>query len=191
MSEKAPDFPQTRLAFRSWQLDRAAMAVLSLNAPGRNASWLAKAMASPAGNWPYGKPLEASCRDAARKPKDGEEPHGPVPAKDCTCGVYATTDLGVINHYLDRAAPILGVVELGGRIIPAAQGYRARGARVAAILLIDEALTEPHHLLRELAEAYRVPALVPHSADPEDYREVAGMPTVGAEAEAYLRADRR
>ncbi len=185
--EKAPDFPQTRLAFRSWQLDRAAMTVLSLNAPGRNASWLAKAMASPAGNWPYGKPLEATCTYAARKPKDGEEPHGPVPATDCRCGVYATTDLGVINHYLSRLAPILGVVELGGRVIPATQGYRAQYARVAAILLVDEALTEPHHLLRELAEKYRVPAVIPFSVDPESYREVAGLPTVGAEAEAYLR----
>ena len=189
MSEKAPDFPQTRLAFRSWQLDRAAMAVRSLNAPvGSKPSWIAKAMASPAGNWPYGKPLEATCVLSARKPKDGEEPHGPVPATDCTCGVYATTDLEVINGYLGHYAPILGVVELGGRVIPADQGYRAQYARVAAILLIDEALTEPHHLLRELAEAYRVRAVVPHSADPEDYREVAGMPTVGAEAEAYLRA---
>ena len=186
---KAPDFPQTRLALRSWRLDRAAMMVRSLNAPaGSKPSWIAKAMASPAGNWPYAKPLEASCTYAARKPKDGEEEHGPVPAKDCTCGVYATTDLEVINSYLSGGAPILGVVELGGRVIPATQGYRAQYARVAAILLIDEALTEPHHLLRELAEAYRVPALVPHSTDPENYREIAGLPSVGAEAEAYLRA---
>ena len=185
---KVPDFPQTRLALRSWQLDRASMMVRSLNSPaGRKPSWIAKAMANPAGNWPYGKPLEATCTLSARKPKDGEPEHGPVPANDCTCGIYATTDLDVINGYLSRGAPILGVVELGGRIIPATQGYRAQFARVAAILLVDEALTEPHHLLRELAEAYRVRAVIPHSADPEDYREVAGMPTVGAEAEAYLR----
>jgi hypothetical protein len=182
-----PDFPQTRLAFRSWQLDRAAMAVLSLNAPGRNASWLAKAMASPAGNWPYDKLITATCGQPRKKAKDDEEEHGPVPGMECRCGIYATTDLGVINHYLSREAPILGVVELGGRVIPATQGYRAQYARVAAILLVDEALTEPHHLLRELAEAYRVPALVPISVDPENYREVVGLPTVGAEAEAYLR----
>ena len=173
---KAPDYPQTRLALRSWRLDRAAMMVRSLNAPvGSKPSWIAKAMASPAGNWPYGKPLEATCVLSARKPKDGEEPHGPVPATDCTCGVYATTDLEVINGYLGHYAPILGVVELGGRIIPATQGYRARGARVAAILLVDEALTEPWHLLRELAEAYRVPAVVPHSARPEDFRLLTQM----------------
>ena len=185
---KVPDFPQTRLALRSWQFDRPAMAVRSLNAPqGRKASWIAKAMANPAGNWPHGKPLEASCMLAARKPKDGEPEHGPVPAADCTCGIYATTDLDVINGYLTRGAPILGVVELGGRVIPATQGYRAAFARVAAILLVDEALTEPHSVLRELAEAYRVPAVIPHSVTAEDYREVAGMPTLASEAEAYLR----
>lgn len=48
-------------------------------------------------------------------------------------------------------------------------------------------LTEPHGVLRELADAYRVPAVIPHSADPEDYRELAGMTTLAAEAEAWLR----
>ncbi len=188
---KVPDFPQTCLALRSWQFDRASMAVRSLNAPqGRKASWMAKAMASPAGNWPHGEPLAAACALPGRKKgkkDDDEEEHGPVPAKDCSCGIYATTDLDVISGYLSRTAPVLGVVELGGRIIPATQGYRAAFARVAVILLIDEALTEPHSVLRDLAEAYRVPAVVPFSDIPEDYREVAGMPTVSAEAEAYLR----
>jgi hypothetical protein len=32
-----------------------------------------------------------------------------------------------------------------------------------------------------------VPALVPHSALAEDYREVVGLPTVAGEAEAWLR----
>lgn len=191
---KAPDFPQTRLALRSWQIDRAAMAVRSLNAPmGRKANWIAKAMAQPEGNWPRDHPLAATCALGAPKPrrrkKGGEEEpeHGPVPDPRCTCGIYATTDLDVINGYLARSAPVLGIVELGGRLIPASQGYRAAYARVAVILLVDEALTEPHGLLRELADAYRVPAVIPHSADPEDYRELAGLPTLAAEAEAWLR----
>ena len=79
------------------------------------------------------------------------------------------------------------MVELGGRVIPATQGYRAAYARVAVVLLVDEALTEPWPVLRELADAYRVPAVIPHSVDPEDYRELAGMPTLAAEAEAWLR----
>jgi hypothetical protein len=186
---KAPDFAQTRLALRSWQLDRTAMAVRSLNAPmGKRSNWIAKQMAQPAGNWPHDHPLAAACAMPPRRKKDGEEiTHGPVPDPKCTCGIYATTDLDVIGTYLSRWAPVLGVVELGGRLIPASQGYRAAYARVAAILLIDEALTESHGLLRELAAAYRVPALVPHSADPEDYREAAGLPTLATEAEAWLR----
>ncbi len=189
---KAPADPQTRLALRSWQFDRASMAVRSLNAPvARKPSWISTAMASPAGNWPHDHPITATCSLPKRRRKvkddDGEPEHGPVPDPRCSCGIYATTDLEVINGYLSRTAPVLGIVELGGRLIPATQGYRAAYARVAVILLVDEALTEPWGVLRELAAAYRVPALVPHSADPAEYRELAGLPTLAGEAEEWLR----
>jgi hypothetical protein len=185
----------TRLALRAWQFDRASLSVRSLNAPpaGRKASWLAKAMAAPEGNWPHDRALEAACSMppvAVKKKKgedDGEPDHGRIPSPHCSCGIYATTDLDVINGYLHRSSPVLGVVELGGRIIPATQGYRAAYARVAVILLLDEALTEPWPVLRELAAAYRVPAVVPISECPEDYRELAGLPTIGSEAEAWLK----
>ena len=177
---KAPDFPQTRLALRAWQFDRSRLVLRSLNAPGRKAAWLAKAMASPGGEWPYRRVLTAACRS-------GEKHDDPVPGRECSCGIYATTDLDVISSYLSRAAPVLGVVEMGGRVIPATQGYRAAFARVAVILLIDEALTEPHSVLRKLAGAYQVPAVVPHSADPEDYRDLIGAPSLAAEAEEYLK----
>jgi hypothetical protein len=188
-NEATRSFPLTRLALRVWQFDRAAMAVRSLNSPARKAPWTAKAMASPTGAWPHDRPLTATCSAPRRKPKDGDavEDHGPVPGRECSCGIYATTKLEIINTYLSRNATVLGVVELGGRVIPATQGYRAAYARLAAVLLIDEALTEPHRLLRQLAEAYRVPAVVPHSADPEDYRELIGAPSLAAEAEEYLR----
>jgi hypothetical protein len=170
------------------------MQVRSLNAPmGKKANWIAKQFAQPEGNWPCDQPLAGACQalDAPqprRRRKPGaEQEHGPVPSPDCTCGVYATTDLEVINLYLSRDAPVLGIVELGGRLIPASNGYRAAHARVAAILLADGALTEPHDLLRDLAAAYRVPALVPHSTDPEDYRELVGLPTVATEAEQWLQ----
>jgi hypothetical protein len=179
---KAPSFPQTRLALRVWQLDKAGLLLRSLNAPGKKSSWVAKAMSSPAGAWPHRGVLQASCR------MSGDAKHeDPVPGQECTCGVYATTSLDTISGYLSRQAPILGVVEMGGRIIPATNGYRAAYARVAAILLIDEALTEKHALLRKIAAAYRVPAVVPHSSDPEDYRELAGSPSLATEAEEYLR----
>jgi hypothetical protein len=177
---KVPDFPQTRLALRVWQFDRERLVLRSLTAPGRKASWVSKAMASPDGDWPYRGVLTASCRSR-------DKHDDPVPGRECSCGIYATTDLEVISFYVSRAAPVLGVVEMGGRVIPATQGYRAAFARVAVILLIDEALTEPHAVLRKLAAAYRVPAVVPHSADPEDYRELAGTPSLAAEAEEYLR----
>jgi hypothetical protein len=177
-----PDFPQTRLALRCWQFDRDRLTLRSLNAAHKKTSWMAKAMSSPAGDWPQRGLLTASCN------KRGEDKHDDaVPGQDCSCGVYATIDLDVIDGYLSRFAPVLGVVELGGRIIPATNGYRAAYARVAGILLIDEALTEPHSVLRKVAAAYRVPAVVPHSVSPEDYRELTGSPSLAAEAEAYLR----
>ena len=177
----APDFPQTRLALRVWQFDRERLALKSLNTP-RKASWMAKAMAGPEGDWPRRQVLTATC------PLPQKERHDdPVPGQECTCGIYATTDLDVIDSYLSRTAPVLGVVELGGRVIPATQGYRAAFARVAVILLIDEAITEPHAVLRKLAAAYSIPAVVPISADPEDYREIAGTPSLAAEAEEYLK----
>ena len=177
---KVPDFPQTRLALRVWQFDRERLVLRSLNAPGKRAPWVGRAMASPGGDWPCRQVLSASCR-AKDKHDD------PVPGRECSCGIYATTDLDVISGYLNRNSPVLGVVEMGGRVIPATQGYRAAFARVAAILLVDEALTEPHAVLQKLAAAYRVPAVVPHSADPEDYRDLTGTPSLAAEAEDYLR----
>ena len=180
----APDYPQTRLAMRTWQIDKAALTVRSLNAPGgsRKKSWMATAMASPAGSWPHDRPITASCRLGGDKAHDD-----PVPGAECSCGIYATTDLDVISNYLAKWAPVVGIVEMGGRVIPATQGYRAAVARVAVILLIDEALTEPHATLRKLAAAYRVPAVIPHSADPEQYRELASSPSLAIEAEDYLR----
>jgi hypothetical protein len=177
---KVPDFPQTRLALRVWQFDRERLVLRSLNAPGKRTSWVGKAMSSPGGDWPRRRVLTASCR-AKDKHDD------PVPGQECTCGIYATTDLDVISGYLSAGAPVLGVVEMGGRVIPATQGYRAAFARVAVILLLDDALTEPHAVLRNLAGAYRVPAVVPHSADPEDYRGAIGTPSLAAEAEEYLK----
>ena len=99
-----------------------------------------------------------------------------IPDPGCSCGIYATTELEVVNVYLCREAPVLGIVELGGRTIEAAEGYRAQAARVAAILLIDEMFTLPHGTLKKLAESYRVPAFVPHSTEPEDYRAAIHQP---------------
>lgn len=198
ITRKVPDLPQTFLAFRVWRLHRPTHTLLSLNAPGGKSSWVATALASPDGAWPQNgapngrpAPLMAKCTMPPRKPRDGEDeppPHGPVPAKPCTCGIYATTSLDVINGYLRSSSPVLGVVELGGRVIPATNGYRAAIARIAAILLVDESLTVPHPVLAEVASAYQVPALVPVSLAPGDYRSLlAPSVSLADEAEDWLR----
>jgi hypothetical protein len=165
-TEKAPDHAATVLAFRVWRYDGARAALASVNA-GRSAggSWIAQAISHPAGEWPAGELMFARCGR-------GREHEGRVPDPACSCGIYATTELAVANDYLDQTAPVLGLVELGGKTISATQGYRAAAARVAAILLIDEAFTLRHKILKAIAEKYQVPALVPHSTDPEEYRRV-------------------
>lgn len=190
-----PDVPATYLAFRTWTYDRAHQTLGSTTPAGGYTkardkdAWMAGALSAPLGAWPKDDSLVAACNARARFDSDEayNEAHycdrdGKIaaPGEKCTgngghgCGIYATTDLGIINRYLSRTAPVLGVVELGGRVLDCEQGYRAQYASVAAILLIDEVLTKPvsHDLLRKVARAYGVPAVVPHSTLAEDYREV-------------------
>jgi hypothetical protein len=216
-----PDSPQTALAFRTWRLSDSGK-LLSINAPNltgsaggsknqqvRKISWIHRQLADDEGQsgWPIGKPLVAHCGAGLGGTTGGLPPekrpdHGPIPAKKCSCGIYATTNINVIDQYLGNEVimgsvairgPVLGIVELGGRVIPATQGYRAAYARVAAILLIDSAFSLSHAQLRRIAETYQVPALKDHSLDPEDYRaELVVMPpvanpsSVGDEMEAWL-----
>jgi hypothetical protein len=162
---RVPDYVETRLAFRVWRCDRHRDVLCSINAGQypQPKTWVARAMTLPEGEWSPGRLMRACCN------KDHK---GGVPDPDCTCGIYATTDLSIVNSYLTDDAPVVGVVELGGRTIPAAQGYRAEAARVAAVLLVNEMFTLRHDTLRKIAEIYSVPALVPHSLDPDDYREL-------------------
>jgi hypothetical protein len=182
---KVEDFPETRLALRVWRYEPHSLTLRSVNAGGRvsTPSWISAAMASPVGGWPHREPLEAQCA----KGHDHEEGHPVIaPAEECSCGIYATTDLEVVHTYLWPDTPVLGIVELGGKTFEAARGYRAQYATVAAILLIDPRFTAPHDMLRRLAEAYNVPTLVPHSADPEEYRDRLHLP-LADEVERFLR----
>lgn len=182
---RVPDFPQTLLAFRVWRVGQRRLTLYSLNVPQSKAAWVASLLASPGGSWPYDHPLAATC---GRGSQHGED--DPVPAKACRCGIYGARDLDVISRYLDRDAPVIGVVELGGRVVAAEHGYRAALGRVAAILLVDPLLTLDHAALRRLAGAYRVPAIRPHSEIPEDYRtEVTATSALAAEAEQFLRRE--
>lgn len=201
-----PDSPETSLAFRTWRVSDAGR-LLSINAPSltgkaggsqqpRKISWIHRAMADEGQDgWPIGKPLVAHC--GAGLGADARPDHGEIPAKQCSCGIYATTSMSVINQYLGNEViqgtiairgPVLGVVELGGLVIPATQGYRAAYARVAGIILIDPAFTLSHPQLRVIAERYQVPALDEVSLDPEDYRELLKPQTpISDEAEKFLR----
>lgn len=198
-----PDVPQTALAFRTWRLSEGGR-LLSINAPSltgkaggsvtskpRKVAWIHRAMADEGQDgWPIGGPLVAHCGTsgldgtaAAANPD-----HGKIPAKHCSCGIYATTSMKVVNQYLGNEivqgqfairGPVLGIVELGGRVIPATQGYRAAYARIAAILQIDPAFSLTAPQLRSIAETYRVPLITPHSLNPEDYRKnIAQLPPV-------------
>lgn len=179
---EVPGIPSTLLAFRVWRYDRGRGVLLSVNAgqPVRANTWLLpNAISSPEGEWPKGELMFAECTLQ-------KEHKGGVPDPACRCGIYATTDLGVLNEYLCEEAPVLGVVELGGRVIPATYGYRAQVTRVAAVLLVDAMFTLPHRDLEKIAAAYRVPALVPHSTDPADYRaeiRVGGLPDIDWDTE--------
>lgn len=209
-----PDVPQTALAFRTWRLSDSNR-LLSINAPNltgkaggsqqqgtRKIGWIHRHLADDEGQhgWPIAEPLMAQCGVRGQGAEAIPE-HGKIPSKDCSCGIYATTEIKVINSYLGNEiymgvnirGPVLGIVEMGGRVIPATQGYRARFARVAAILAIPSefSLTRAH--LAQIAELYQVPLLEDISKDPEDYRGLIGnMPAVtdpssiGDELEQWL-----
>ena len=199
-----PDVVQTKLAFRTWRLSEDNR-LLSINGPsltgksgGNNAQNQNKprgfggryhrALADDEGQggWPIAVPLLAHCGVHGVGAEALPE-HGKIPGQNCSCGIYATTSIKVINGYLGNEVylglairgPVLGIVELGGRVVPATQGYRARYARIAGILAIDEVFSLSNAHLRKIAEIYQVPLIVPHSKDPEDYREaISQMPAV-------------
>jgi hypothetical protein len=210
-----PDVPQTALAFRTWRLSESNR-LLSINAPNltgkaggsqqqgtRKIGWIHRHLADDEGQhgWPIGSNLVAQCGVRGAGAEDIPE-HGKIPAKECSCGIYATTELKVINSYLGNEqymgvairGPVLGIVEMGGKVIPATQGYRARFARVAGILAIDEVFSLTHPRLAQIAELYQVPLITPFSVNPEDYREAIGqMPavtdpsSVGDDLEQWLK----
>jgi hypothetical protein len=210
-----PDVPITALAFRTWRLSESNR-LLSINAPQltgkaggsaqqgtKKIGWIHRHLADDEGQhgWPIATPLMAHCGVRGEGAEAIPE-HGKIPSKGCSCGIYATTELKVINSYLGNEVymgvairgPVLGIVEMGGQVIPATQGYRARYARVAGILAIDEVFSLTHAHLNQIAELYQVPLLTPHSTDPEDYREAIGqMPAVtdpssiGDELEEWLK----
>ena len=183
---------QTRFAFRAWRLDRATRTLHSVTIGAQvKPSWITTALTSPEGAWPKDGVLRAECHAGKVHEEHGEDcppdcnKHDPVPGVKCKCGFYAITSLEVFDRekYLMRDKPVFGLVELGGRLIEGEGVYRAKTVKVAVILLIDPSLTVDHATLRRVAEEYRVPALRPHSVNPEAYREQI----MAAEAEEWLK----
>jgi hypothetical protein len=211
-----PDVPQTVLAFRTWRVSEDGNRLLSINAPSltgkaggsndkqvRRVAWIHRAMASDGQEgWPIGGPLVAHCGVQGQNAEKNED-HGNIPSKTCSCGVYATTSIKVINQYLGNEViqgtiairgPVLGIVEMGGRVIPATQGFRAAFARVAGIIEIGAEFSLSGPQLKQIAATYRVPLLKDKSKDPENYRnDIGDMPVVadpssiGDEMEEWLK----
>ena len=208
-----PDVPQTALAFRTWRVGDNNR-LLSINDPSltgkdgantpRKVPWIHRAMASDGQDgWPIGGPLVAVCGIQGPNAEKNED-HGKIPSKKCSCGIYATTSLKVIDHYLGNEVinglslrgPVLGIVEMGGTVIPATKGFRAAFARVAGIIKIGSEFSLSGPQLQQIAAFYKVPLLKDVSANPEDYRaeieeampEVMDPSTIGDEVEEALAA---
>jgi hypothetical protein len=164
---EVPDVAETLLGFRVWRVDPLRLTlhsvVVGAAAKRPRQPSVRLMLAAPEGAWPHDGPLVAKC-EAGKK----GETH-PAPDPDCTCGVYATTSLQVIARYL-KEAPILGLVEGFGTLIPAENGFRAEKVTIACLFAIAPELTVPARKLDQLADRYSVPMVVPHSERVEDYR---------------------
>jgi hypothetical protein len=128
--------------------------------------------------WPWTPVHEARChrqRMAANPrlsfaPLEREHDPDDVPAKDCSCGIYARHD----PHHIVGREPVAGVIEAWGRIEIGRHGFRARYARLVAIAVCPLAngyrpmapwwipATEKDdytcNAARRLSERYQVPA---------------------------------
>ena len=137
-------------------------------------------LASPTAGtvWPWTPVHEARChrQRMAANPRLSftplEREHDPdhVPAKDCSCGIYARHHArDIVGHQ-----PVAGVIEAWGRIEIGRSGFRARYARLVAIAVCPLAAgyrpmapwwipaTEEDdytcNAAQRLSEHYRVPA---------------------------------
>ena len=108
-----PDYPTPAFAFRVCRREGRALLSVVAGAGSGKPSWVARALAEPKGAWPAGT-FRAKCLGAERH--ESVE----VPAEDCTCRIYATTDLAIVDQYLsaDGARP--------GRRVTARAGHSRR-----------------------------------------------------------------
>lgn len=112
-----PDLIQEIVAYRAWQVVLLNGVVTLKSVTRTSHVWL---------------PDEWTYADCTKKHADG------VPAKGCTCGLYAAKDrnhlLSMSYHRYDESKTVvIGEVGLAGKVIPGTQGYRAEKARILKI----------------------------------------------------------
>jgi hypothetical protein len=94
--------------------------------------------------WLPGEPMHAMC--GGRKAADTS--HTP-PQKGCTCGVYAVKKLSILRDQDYHADGVLGFVQLWGRIMVGAKGYRAEHAYPLKLFVPHLAWEQAYEGLRE------------------------------------------
>ena len=175
-----PDVAEAQLAFRVWQVadddtlwSITAQPHLYQGRTGYKNKAVASFLESPVGRWET--MMEAACKAEAVTVGTGKQArdHGRLPDPLCTCGLYAATDLDVIAGYAipraDEWRTAVGLVQGYGRLVPADFGWRAEKARITCLFAISEDFTVPHRRLRNVAERYGLPLVVPWSDNAGDY----------------------
>lgn len=156
---RIPDYPAPIRAFRVWRVsfdisemqlvDAVSFRMLGFDRFGSNAYAPLLALMNPSCSlsaWTHGSPWAPGWNKAVclLHPDGSHE----APVFDCSCGHYAVPELGTVyggapqvdyhrrpwNDMVEVQIGVPGVVELRGRIIQHARGYRAEYARPIAIL---------------------------------------------------------
>jgi hypothetical protein len=186
---RIPDVAEPLLAFRVWavaddeslwSLNAAINAKQRPSRTGYKRQQVQQLLEAPVGRWET--EMEATCLLAAATckagatltvgPKGKEREHGRIPDPDCSCGLYAATDLDVIAEYVlrkDDWTAAVGLVEGYGQVVPAKFGWKAEKAKILALFAVAEDFTVPHGRLRQVADRYGVPLVHPWSDTAEEY----------------------
>ncbi len=86
----------------------------------------------------------------------------PAPSVDCSCGISGTRDLETLRQHGLCVAPgplVVGEVDLWGRVVHDAYGYRGEFGQPAALALVRQSVDDERHEAQVLdaLNAYRVP----------------------------------
>lgn len=183
-----PDVATSMLGFRVWRYNEDDLSLWSVvvgDKPEPTAVELLLENTTPDGYWPKDENLTAKC---IKHPSS--DSHFP-PDEECTCGIYATYDLNTIARYITQA-PVLGLVQGGGAVIPGNPdgktlgGFRAEHAMITCLFAISDDFTISHRELRKLGKEYGVPVVRPWSKNIGDYAAAVHNGTL--EALGALRA---